>query len=131
MNLNIFFLTSFLNLILGFQSFEKKSSKIPQLIGEIISDEVENNQDLRDIAVIIADNNFSQDFHQKLIKSLPREIPKVIINFDLFYVTQNILSLEKSTFIIFISDHVENVSRFLTKHYFFVFIYSKMWFYQG
>ena len=105
-------MTSFLNLILGFQSFKQNSSKISQFIGEIIKDEVKINKDLRDIAIITADNDFPQEFHQKLIKSLPSEIPKIIINFKLFYINQHFLSLEKSTFIIFISDYVENVSRY-------------------
>lgn len=111
MNLKIILISlSLLKFTLGFQGSVKKSSKIPHFVAEIIKDEIKTNQNLRDVAIITAENNFSHDFHQKVIKNLPEEIPKIIFNFELFFIEESFLNLTKSTFVIFIADYVENVS---------------------
>lgn len=89
---------------------------------DVVEDEIETNPDIRNIAIVIGENKFSNYFVKILLKHLPK-IPQILLDtkrIKRFPEEKPPVMLQKETMILYIADIIDQVKiiffrRFLKK----------------
>lgn len=92
------------------KNHQKNSSLLLDFTCATVKDEVDKNSDMRMVAIVELENNFSREFCREVLKCLPKEVAVIIINPHEDLHGNSTLMLPKQTMVIFIADILERVS---------------------
>lgn len=76
----------------------------------IVEDEHKNHPEMRSIALIELENNFPSSFSSDILKCMPENLAKVLIQPNIGFHKNITFMLPQSTIVIYIADKVKKVS---------------------
>lgn len=77
----------------------------------VAKDEFEKHPEMRTIALTELENNFPSNFSRQILKCLPNQVAKVIINPHSHFDYNSTLMLSKESMIIYVADKIEKVKK--------------------